>query len=68
VAVCETALLRREAIAEDTIAFYFEKPADSAHQAGQNAVFTLVNSSETDSKGRQVALSRLRLRRMSPSS
>jgi len=51
VTVYETALRRRETVAEDTIAFYFEKPAGFAHQAGQNAVFTLVNPPETDSRG-----------------
>ena len=50
-AVYETALRRRETVAEDTIAFYFEKPAGFAHQAGQNAVFTLLNPPETDSRG-----------------
>jgi len=51
VAVYETALRRRETVAERTAAFYFEKPAGFAYQAGQNAVFTLVNPHETDSLG-----------------
>ena len=50
-AVYETALRRRESVAEGTAAFYFEKPAGFAHQAGQNAVFTLVDPPETDSQG-----------------
>ena len=50
-AVHETALRRRESVAEGTMAFYFEKPAGFAHQAGQNAVFTLVDPPETDSQG-----------------
>ena len=50
-AVYETALLRRESVAEGTAAFYFEKPAGFAHQAGQNAVFTLVDPPENDASG-----------------
>jgi ferredoxin-NADP reductase len=51
VAVHDTVLLRRESVAEGTVAFYFEKPAGFAHQAGQNAVFTLIDPPETDSQG-----------------
>jgi len=47
----ESALRRRESVAEGTAAFYFEKPAGFAHQAGQNAVFILVDPPETDSQG-----------------
>ena len=50
-AVYETALRRRESVAEGTAAFYFEKPAGFAHQAGQNAVFTLVDPPDTDLQG-----------------
>lgn len=50
-AVYETALRRRETVAEGTIAFYFEKPAGFTHQAGQNAVLTLINPTDTDSLG-----------------
>ena len=50
-AVYETRLLRRETVAERTIAFYFEKPAGFDHRAGQNAVVTLVDPPETDSLG-----------------
>lgn len=50
-AVYETALRRRESVAEGTAAFFFEKPAGFAHQAGQNAVFTLVDPPDTDSQG-----------------
>jgi len=49
--VYETALRRRETVAEGTAAFYFDKPAGFAYQAGQNAVFTLVDPPETDAKG-----------------
>ena len=44
-------LLRREPVAEGTVAFYFEKPAGFAHEAGQNAMFTLVNPPEDDASG-----------------
>lgn len=44
-------LRRREAVADGTVAFYFEKPAGFVHQAGQNALFTLIHPHETDSKG-----------------
>lgn len=50
-AVYESALRRRESVAQGTAAFYFEKPAGFAHQAGQNAVFTLVDPPETDAQG-----------------
>lgn len=33
------------------MAFHFEKPAGFAHQAGQNAVFTLVEAPQTDAQG-----------------
>jgi len=51
VAVYDTVLGRWEPVAEGTAAFYFEKPAGFAHQAGQNAVFILVDPPETDSQG-----------------
>ena len=50
-AVYESVLRRRESVAEGTAAFFFEKPAAFAYQAGQNAVFTLVDPPETDAKG-----------------
>jgi ferredoxin-NADP reductase len=51
VAVHESALRRRETVAEGTAAFYFDKPAGFVHQAGQNALFTLVAPPETDAQG-----------------
>jgi len=42
----ETALTRREQVAEGTFAFYFDKPAGFSHQAGQNALLTLPDGSE----------------------
>lgn len=47
----DTALRRRETVAEGTMAFYFAKPAGFLHQAGQNALFTLAKPPETDSLG-----------------
>jgi ferredoxin-NADP reductase len=44
-------LLRREPVAEGTMAFYFEKPADFSHEAGQNAMFTLIDPGEEDAAG-----------------
>jgi len=42
----ETALRRREQVAEGTFAFHFDKPAGFSHQAGQNALLTLPDGSE----------------------
>lgn len=50
-AVYETALRWRDSVAEGTAAFYFEKPAGFVHQAGQNALFTLVDPPQTDAQG-----------------
>ncbi len=50
-------LLKKEIIANDTFAFYFEKPNDFAFRAGQFADFTLINPSDTDEKGNTRAYS-----------
>ena len=47
----EVALRRREPVAEGTLAFYFDKPAGFSHEAGQNAIFTLVESPTMDAAG-----------------
>lgn len=47
----ETRLVRRETVAEGTAAFYFSKPPEFRHQAGQSLLLTLVNPPETDSEG-----------------
>ena len=47
----QVTLRRREPVAEGTLAFYFDKPAGFVHQAGQNALFTLVDPPETDAQG-----------------
>jgi ferredoxin-NADP reductase len=49
--MAEITLLRREPVADGTVAFYFEKPAGFAHQAGQNAMFTLIEPREEDAAG-----------------
>ena len=50
-AIHETKLLRSETVAEGTMAFHFERPAGFAHQAGQNALFTLIDPPQDDSQG-----------------
>ena len=50
-ATFETQLVRRELVAEGTMAFYFEKPSTFRHQAGQSLTMTLINPPETDEEG-----------------
>jgi len=47
----ETRLVRRETVADGTMAFHFERPAGFAHDAGQNVLMTLIDPPETDSQG-----------------
>ena len=47
----EIQLLRHERVAEDTMAFYFSKPAGYEYRAGQSVRITLINPFETDKKG-----------------
>ena len=47
----KTELVRRETVAEGTMAFYFSKPPGFRHKAGQSLLMTLVSSPETDSAG-----------------
>jgi ferredoxin-NADP reductase len=47
----ETQLVRRETVAEGTMAFYFSRPSGFRHEAGQSLLMTLVNPPETDGKG-----------------
>jgi ferredoxin-NADP reductase len=49
--MAEITLRRREPVAEGTMAFYFDKPAGFAHEAGQNAMFTLIEPREQDAAG-----------------
>jgi len=43
--------LKYENIANDTAAFYFEKPNDFKFKAGQFGDFTIINPAETDAEG-----------------
>lgn len=44
-------LLKKEDVADETMAFHWAKPTDFAFKAGQFADFTLINPSETDEEG-----------------
>src|SRR2546423_11400675 len=44
-------LLNRVAVAEETVAFYLQKPTGFDFQPGQSADLTLLNPPETDSEG-----------------
>jgi len=44
-------LIKKEAIAEGTTAFHFEKPAGFEFRAGQFADYTLINPTQTDEEG-----------------
>ncbi len=44
-------LLRKEEIAAETMAYYFEKPEGFTYKAGQYGDWTLIDPSETDSDG-----------------
>lgn len=50
-AIVESRLMRRERVAEATMAFHFSKPAGFGHEAGQSVVLTLVDPPETDGEG-----------------
>lgn len=47
----ETALTGREAVAEGTMAFHFDKPRGFAHRAGQSMLLRLIDPPETDDEG-----------------
>lgn len=47
----EVRLLRHKRVAEDTMAFYFSKPAGYTYRAGQSARVALIDPPETDRKG-----------------
>jgi ferredoxin-NADP reductase len=47
----EAKLLNRVEVAEDTMAFHFEKPPGFEFRPGQSSDLTLVNPPETDSEG-----------------
>lgn len=50
-AIHEARLVRREMVAEGTMAFHFSKPAGFVHQAGQSLLMSLVDPPETDGEG-----------------
>jgi ferredoxin-NADP reductase len=43
--------LLKKGVAKDTMAFYWEKPANFEYTAGQNGDFTLIDPPETDAEG-----------------
>ena len=47
----ETHLLDRQEVADETMAFFLEKPAGFIYQAGQSLNLTLIDPSQTDGKG-----------------
>jgi ferredoxin-NADP reductase len=50
-AIHEIRLVRRETVAEGTIAFWFSEPSGFRHQAGQSLLMRLINAPETDREG-----------------
>lgn len=44
-------LIRREEVAEGTMAFHFEKPSGFTFKAGQSADVTLLDPQDTDDEG-----------------
>jgi ferredoxin-NADP reductase len=48
---CEARLVRRETVAEGTMAFYFERPEGFSYQAGQNVLLSLLEAKEFDGFG-----------------
>src|ERR1039458_8625767 len=46
-----SSLIRREEVAEDTLAFHFERPSGFNFRAGQSADVTLTDPLETDAEG-----------------
>lgn len=46
-----TKLVKKEEVAKDTMAFYFEKPAGLAFRAGNSLDWTLINPPDTDQEG-----------------
>lgn len=49
--ICEARLMRRETVAEGTMAFYFSKPSGFCHAAGQSLLMSIIDPPETDSEG-----------------
>lgn len=49
--ICNIKLIDRKEVAENTMAFLFEKPEGFIYKAGQFADFTLIDPKETDAEG-----------------
>src|SRR6185312_5549383 len=49
--IANVKLIKKEEVANETMAFHFEKPTDFIFKAGQFADFTLLNPPETDEEG-----------------
>jgi len=49
--IANVKLIKKEEVANETMAFHFEKPKDFIFKAGQFADFTLYNPPETDEEG-----------------
>lgn len=49
--VTNVKLLKKEPVAKDTMAFYFEKPEGFDYRAGQFSDYTLIDPPETDEEG-----------------
>lgn len=47
----QTKLVRKEEVAEGTMAFYLQKPEGLTYQAGQHPTFQIHNPTETDAEG-----------------
>lgn len=50
-AIHDARLIRRETVAEGTMAFYLSKPSGFRHRAGQSLLMTVIDPPETDSQG-----------------
>jgi ferredoxin-NADP reductase len=50
-AILNIKLIKKEVVADGTMAFYFEKPSGFEFKAGQFGDFTLINPPETDEEG-----------------
>lgn len=47
----DTKLIKKEAVAEGTMRFDFERPGGFTYRAGQSIDLTLINPPETDAEG-----------------
>lgn len=49
--IYQAQLIRRERVAEETMAFYFSRPSDYEYQPGQSLHMTLIDPPKNDSRG-----------------